>query len=80
MLEIEVLVVKLLAVDGFSACAIALCEVSALYHKLLDDTVEDGALVMQRLARLANALLSGAKGAEVLSSLRDDWRGSQRAV
>jgi len=80
VLEVEVLVIELLAVYGFSASAIALREVSTLYHELLDDTVENGALVVQRLARLAGAPLSGAEGAEVLGGLGDDWYWGQCAI
>lgn len=45
-----------------------------LDHELLDDAVEDGALVVQRLARLADALLTSAEGAEVLGRLGDEVR------
>ena len=41
---------------------------SSLSH-LGDDAVEDGVLVVQGLAALADSLLSGAEGAEVLDSL-----------
>ena len=37
-----------------------------------DDTVERRALEVERLARLADALLAGAQGTEVLGRLRDD--------
>lgn len=50
----------------------SLCEVTSLQHELRDDTVEDGALVAQRLARLAVALLASAQSPEVLNSLGDD--------
>ena len=39
---------------------------TALEHEVRDDAVELGALVVQRLALLAHALLPGAKRAEVL--------------
>ena len=60
--NLEVLVGKLLAVDALAAGTIATGEVTALYHELLDDTVETGALI-------AEALLAGSESAEVLSSL-----------
>lgn len=63
VLQLEVLIRELVAVDALAASAIALGEVTALDHELLDDTVEVGALI-------AVALLAGSKGTEVLSSLR----------
>jgi hypothetical protein len=62
VLQLEVLVGKLVAVDALAASAIALGEVTTLDHELLDDTVEVGALV-------AEALLAGSKGTEVLGGL-----------
>ena len=52
--------------------AVAAREVTALAHELRDDAVEGGALEVERLARLAHALLAGAQAAEVLRRLRDD--------
>ena len=66
VLEGEVLVSELLAVDGLAAGAVAAGEVAALAHELRDDAVEGGALEVERLARLADALLAGAERAEVL--------------
>lgn len=43
-----------------------------LDHELLDDAVEDGALVVQGRAGLAQALLAGAQAAEVLGRLGDE--------
>jgi len=40
VLEGEVLIIELGAVDRLSACAIAGREVTTLNHELLDDTVE----------------------------------------
>lgn len=66
------LVVKLVAVDGLAAGAITSSKVTTLDHELLDDAVEDGTLVVEGLARLADALLAGAQGAEVLGRLGDE--------
>ena len=63
VLQLEVLIGELVAVDALAASAVALGEVTALDHELLDNTVEVGALI-------AEALLAGSKGTEVLSSLR----------
>jgi hypothetical protein len=62
VLQLEVLVGELVAVDALAASAVALGEVTTLDHELLDNTVEVGALV-------AEALLAGSKGTEVLSGL-----------
>ena len=64
VLQTEVLVLKLVAVDGLSSGSISSGEVSPLAHEVGDDAVEAGALV-------AEALLSSAQGTEVLSSLGD---------
>jgi len=66
---LKVLVVKLLAVYALAARAIALCEVSALDHKRLDDTVERRSLVVQGFPRLALAFLAGAEGTEIFGRL-----------
>jgi len=63
MLQLKVLGGELLAVNRFTAGAIAVGEIAALEHKILDDTMETRSLV-------AEALLASAEGAEVLSGLR----------
>ena len=69
LLNLEVLVLELGAVDGLAAGAVAVGEVAALEHELRDHAVERAALVRELLARLAHALLAGAKRTEVLDSL-----------
>lgn len=69
MLELEVLVGELGAVDALAAGAVAGGEVAALDHELLDDAVELAALVVQRLAGLADPLLARAQRPEVLGRL-----------
>ena len=64
VLQTEVLVLKLIAVDGLPSSSISVGEVSSLTHEVGDDTMEAGALV-------AESLLAGAEGTEVLSSLGD---------
>lgn len=71
VLELEVLVRELLAVDGLPAGAITVGEVTALQHEVGDDAVEAAALEVEGLARLADTLLAGAEGPEVLDSLGD---------
>lgn len=43
-----------------------------LDHEFLDDTVKNRALVVKRLARLADTLLTSAKAAEVLGRLGNE--------
>ena len=76
----EVLVGELGAVDGLTAGAVPRGEVAALAHELGDDAVELGALVVQGLAGLADALLTSAKRPEVLRALRGDVREELWAV
>ena len=65
MLQVVVLIGEHFTVDALAASAITSGKISALAHELGDDAVELTALVVQRLARLAHALLSGAEGKEV---------------
>ena len=69
--ELEVLISKLGAIDGLAASAVAICEITTLDHEVGDNTMEGAALVVQRLARLAHALLTSAESAEVLNGLRN---------
>jgi len=62
VLELEVFVLELVAIDGLAASSVVVGEVSALAHEVGDHAVEGGAPV-------AKAFLSGTKGAEILSSL-----------
>ena len=62
VLQDEVLVGELLAVDGLATSAIVVCEVTSLQHEVGDHSVEGGPLVTE-------ALLAGAQGAEVFTSL-----------
>ena len=51
-----------------------LYQLTTLQHEVRNHTVELGALVAQRLAGLAHALLAGAQRAEVLGRLGHDVR------
>jgi len=62
VLQLEVLVLKFVSVDGLSAGAVVVGEVTALAHELRNDAVEGAGLE-------AEALLAGAQGAEVLRGL-----------
>jgi hypothetical protein len=45
VLELEVLIRELLAVNGLATSSVTVGEITTLDHELLDDTVEGGALV-----------------------------------
>ena len=47
VLQLEVLIIKLVAVDGFAASAVSASEVSSLDHKVLDHAVKFAAFVCQ---------------------------------
>ena len=67
--QIEVLICKLQAIDGLSSSTISSGEISTLSHEIFDDTMEWWSLVAKWLSRFTHALLTSAKGSEVLSSL-----------
>ena len=62
VLELEVLVLEFVSVDGLSSGAVVPGEVTTLAHELRDHAVEGAALV-------AEAFLSSAQGPEVLAVL-----------
>ena len=62
VLQGEVLISELLAVDGLATGTVAASEVTSLEHELGDDAVEGG-------AGITEALLASAESAEVLSGL-----------
>lgn len=59
MLKVEVLIREFITIDGFTSVASAGLVVTALQHEVGDHTVENRAAV-------ANALLAGAQGSEIL--------------
>lgn len=65
MFDLEVLILKLSAVDGLASSAVVVGEISTLGHELIDDAMESWSLVSE-------SLLSSAESSEVLSSLGDD--------
>ena len=50
VLHVEILVLKLVAVDALSSSAIVVCEISALDHERFDDSVKAAAFVGQSTA------------------------------
>ncbi len=64
----EVLVLEFGTIDGLTTSAITSGEITTLAHELGDHTVEETALVVQRLSGLSNTLLTSAQSTEILSS------------
>ena len=65
MLQLEVFVLELVAVDGFSTSSIVVGEISTLTHEVGDHAVESGAFI-------AETLLSSAESTEILSRFGDN--------
>uniref|UniRef100_A0A8C5EZD5 Uncharacterized protein n=1 Tax=Gouania willdenowi TaxID=441366 RepID=A0A8C5EZD5_GOUWI len=63
VLQLEVLISKLLSIDGLTSGPIVVGEVAALAHEVRDDSMEGAPLV-------AKAFLSSAESSEVLRRLR----------
>lgn len=62
MLQLEVLILELLAIDRLAACTVSFCKITTLDHKVLNDSMERGTLVPK-------TLLTSSKSSEVLSCL-----------
>jgi hypothetical protein len=62
VLQLEVLVLEFIPVDGLPPCAVSTGKITTLNHELLDDTMEAGAFV-------AKAFLACCQGTEVLCGL-----------
>jgi len=58
VLDLEVLISKLQAIDGFTTPSITKSEVTSLEHEAGDDSVECASLVVERFATFANSFLS----------------------
>mmetsp|Transcript_13072 Transcript_13072/g.18072 ORF Transcript_13072/g.18072 Transcript_13072/m.18072 type:complete len:258 (-) Transcript_13072:197-970(-) len=71
MLNFEVLVFKLLAVNGLASLTIPIGEVSSLAHESRNYSVERAAFVVEWLSFLSNSFLAGAQGPEVCNCLRN---------
>jgi hypothetical protein len=65
VLQLEVLVLELITVNGLASSAVVVGEVATLAHKLRNDAVEGGGLE-------AEALFTGAERAEILGRLGHD--------
>lgn len=49
VLDAEVFISKLGTIDGFTASTIKVGKITTLHHEILDDTVENGALIAESL-------------------------------
>lgn len=65
VLKLEVLILKLVAIDGLSTSAIVVGEISALAHELGDDAMESWTLVGH------STLFTGAQRSEILGCARN---------
>jgi len=70
VLQLEVFISKLVAINRLSSGAVVVGEIASLAHELGDDAMEAGALESE-------ALLTGAESAEILGGLGNDV-GPQR--
>jgi len=71
--NLEVFIFKLESVDGLATSTISTCEVAALSHKAVDDSMEVRSLKSQFLARsLSSSFLTRAQASEILNCL---WNG-----
>ena len=68
MFMVEVFVFELVSIDGFTTSSVSSGEISSLNHEIWNDAMENTSFEMKRLPRFSDALLSGAKGSEVLTS------------
>lgn len=62
VLQGEVFISELVAIDGFTASAVVICEITTLTHEVGNDTMERGALVTE-------TFFTGAESTEILSGL-----------
>jgi hypothetical protein len=71
MKDRKILVVKCMSIDGLATGAVTLCKIAALNHEIIDDAVERGAFVVQRLSFRTNATLTCTQSSKILGRL---WR------
>jgi len=73
VLQLEVLISKLLAVDGFATSAVSFRKVATLQHELRDDAVEAGAGITESvLSRAEFPEVTGCLGDLVVKEVEDD--------
>lgn len=64
--SLEGFVFEFLTIDGFSSSSIFMSEITTLEHEILDETMENGVLIVERLALRTNPLLTSAESTEIL--------------
>jgi len=70
VLQKEILILEVLAVDGLAASACSgMSKVTSLGHEAGDDTVNDRVCIMQWLFMFSYALLASAESAEIFTCL-----------
>ena len=69
VLQLEVLIGELFAVNAFASSTISVGEITTLNHEAGNNTVENGVFVVERLARFTNALFTSTQSTEVFDSL-----------
>mmetsp|Transcript_1376 Transcript_1376/g.4166 ORF Transcript_1376/g.4166 Transcript_1376/m.4166 type:complete len:152 (+) Transcript_1376:155-610(+) len=69
VLELKVFIGKLFTENAFSSTTIEMSKITSLNHKVGNDTVKDGSLVMKGFARLSSSLFSRAKCTKVFHRL-----------
>jgi len=67
VLQLEVLVLELVAVNGLAPSSVVVGEVTSLAHEVRDHAMESGSLV-------SHSLFTSAKSTEILSGLGDHIR------
>jgi len=73
VLELEVFVLELVAIDGLASSSVVVGEVSALAHEVGDHAVEGGSLVAHSLFTSAKSTeILGGPGDHIRSQLHDD--------
>jgi hypothetical protein len=71
MLELEVFVGKLFAIDAFSARPIGVRKVTALQHELRNDAMENTSFEMQGFPHFSDPFLTGAQASKILDGFGD---------
>ena len=68
----ELFICEFFTINTLATGAVAVCEISALHHETLDDSVESAAFEVQWLSTFAFAFLSRAESAEIFCRFGDD--------
>jgi len=70
VLCLEIFVIKFISINRFSTSSIFISEITSLKHEILDESMENAALEVERLSRLPSTFLSCAKCTEVFCCFR----------